>query len=240
DHLSSLLLCPSRVAVNNLSAEGIREGVHVVGDVMYDALLEYSEAAGKRSIILQRLEVEPKDYLLLTLHRAENTDDPEQLRAVLKALAGLDSTVVFPVHPRALKALAGAGFIRRSGRSDDEIQAARLTLDDLSLDHIRLTEPVGYLDMLSLARNARMILTDSGGLQKEAYWLGVPCVTLREETEWVETVEAGWNVLVGTETGRIVDALRSFKAPNDEGARNLYGEPGASERCVRLLQEAEL
>ncbi|HEX8746001.1 MAG TPA: UDP-N-acetylglucosamine 2-epimerase (non-hydrolyzing) [Pyrinomonadaceae bacterium] len=238
DHLSSLLLCPSRVAVSNLSAEGIREGVHAVGDVMYDALLEYSAEADKRSSILQRIKVEPKHYLLLTIHRAENTDDPERLRAVLKALANLDSTVVFPVHPRALKALAAAGFVSLSSPVDDEMQAARLTLDELSLDHIRLIEPLGYLDMMNLARHARTVLTDSGGLQKEAYWLGVPCVTLREETEWVETVEAGWNVLAGTDAARITDALRSFKAPGGEATRNLYGEPGASERCVRVLQGA--
>lgn len=234
DHLSSLLLCPSRVAVSNLSAEGISEGVHVVGDVMYDALLEYSAEAVKRSTILRRVGVEPKEYLLLTLHRAENTDDPQRLRDVLKALAGIDSTVVFPVHPRALKALTEAGFVSCSG---DELRDARLTLDNLSFNHVRLIEPVGYLDMLNLARHARVVLTDSGGLQKEAYWLGVPCVTLREETEWVETVEAGWNVLAGTETSRITGALSSFKAPGEEGARNLYGEPGASERCVRLLQQ---
>lgn len=238
DHLSSLLLCPSRVAVANLATEGITEGVHLVGDVMYDALLEHSRTALSRSTILRRIEVEPEGYLLLTVHRAENTDDPERLRQILKALARVDTPVVFPVHPRAMKALAGAGFIRRTGQSGDEVEGARLTLDGHPLEHIRLIEPVGYLDMLSLARHARMILTDSGGLQKEAYWLSVPCITLREETEWVETVEAGWNVLTGAETGRVLDALRCFKAPDAQGTRNLYGEPGASERSVKLLREA--
>lgn len=240
DHLSSLLLCPSRVAVANLAAEGITEGVHRVGDVMYDALLRHSQTALRRSTILQRIEVEPKQYLLLTIHRAENTDDPERLRRILEALARVDATVIFPVHPRAMKALAGAGFIKRSGQSDDEIEGASLSLDNLSLDHIRIIEPVGYLDMLNLARHARMILTDSGGLQKEAYWLSVPCITLREETEWVETVEAGWNVLAGTDTGRILDSVRSFKTPDAKEERNLYGEPGASERAVQLLQESPL
>jgi UDP-N-acetylglucosamine 2-epimerase len=238
DHLSSLLLCPSRVALGNLAAEGITDGVHLVGDVMYDALLEYSETALRSSTILQRIKVEPQEYLLLTVHRAENTDYPQRLGEILKALSAIDSTVIFPVHPRALKAIAGAGFIKRSGQSDGEIESARLMLDNLSLDHIRLIEPVGYLDMLNLARHARMILTDSGGLQKEAYWLSVPCITLREETEWVETVEAGWNRLTGTDTALIQDALRSFKAPAAEGARNLYGEPQAAGRCVKLLQEA--
>ncbi|MBD0370352.1 MAG: UDP-N-acetylglucosamine 2-epimerase (non-hydrolyzing) [Pyrinomonadaceae bacterium] len=236
DHLSSLLLCPSRVAVNNLAAEGITEGVHQVGDVMYDALLEFREVALRRSTILQKIEVEPKEYLLLTVHRAENTCDPERLKKILAALAESSCPVIFPVHPRTMKALLSAGFIERSNQSEEGVTGARLVLDNLSLNHIRLIEPVGYLDMLMLAQHARMILTDSGGLQKEAYWLSVPCVTLREETEWVETVEAGWNILTGTDTERILDALRSFKAPaGEDGARNLYGEPQAAERCVKLL-----
>lgn len=239
DHLSSLLLCPSRVAVGNLAAEGITTGVHQVGDVMYDALLEFSQVAGQSSTILRKVEVEPKEYLLLTVHRAENTDDPLRLKRILAALAKSDCPVIFPVHPRAVKALASAGFLKRSSQSGEGVKGALAVLDGVALSHVRLIEPVGYLDMLSLARHARMILTDSGGLQKEAYWLSVPCVTLREETEWVETVEAGWNALTGTDTARILDALRSWKAPVEEsGARNLYGEPRAAERCVKLLQAA--
>jgi len=238
DHLSSLLLCPSQRAVNNLAAEGITKGVHLVGDVMYDALLQYSGTALRHSTISQKIKVEPKGYLLLTIHRAENTDDPLRLQKILAALAESDYPVIFPAHPRAMKALASAGILKHSSQSEDETEGARLTLGNLSLDHIRLIPPVGYLNMLHLAQHARMILTDSGGLQKEAYWLSVPCITLREETEWVETVEAGWNVLTGTDTGRILDALRSFQAPVEEGGRNLYGAPQASARCVKLLQEA--
>jgi UDP-N-acetylglucosamine 2-epimerase len=236
DHLSDLLFSPSETAVRNLAAEGIKSGVHLVGDVMYDALLQYSETARQTSTILQELKVEPKQYLLLTIHRAESTDNPLHLRNILTALAEIDSPVIFPVHPRARKALTAAGFLQTSNQSARESAAAQLIIDGMALDHIVLIEPVGYLDMLNLAQQARMILTDSGGLQKEAYWLSVPCITLREETEWLETVQAGWNILAGTATDRILDALRSFQAPPAEGARNLYGEPQAAARCVTLLQ----
>jgi UDP-N-acetylglucosamine 2-epimerase len=240
DHLSELLLCPSETAVNNLAAEGITSGVHLVGDVMYDALLQYSEVARQHSTIFQKLKVEPKQYLLLTVHRAENTDNPVHLRGILTALAEAGYPVIFPVHPRARNVLSSEGFIRRSPQSAAESLSTGSARDAVSLDYIHLIEPVGYLDMLSLAQHARVILTDSGGLQKEAYWLSVPCITLREETEWVETVQAGWNILTGTDTNRILNALGSFKTPVREVNPNLYGGPQAATRCVKLLEDGRL
>jgi len=214
DHLSALLFCPSQTAVDNLAAEGITRGVHLVGDVMAEALAFVAERARTRSSVLARLGVREDGYFLVTVHRAENTNDPARLGSILRALDGLQEPVLFPVHPRTLKAIAALGH-RPAG-------------------HVRYLEPVGYLDMIRLEQSARLILTDSGGVQKEAYWLGVPCLTLREETEWVETVQAGWNVLVGADASRIRQTVGSFVRPAARPA--LYGDGRAAERCVQALQ----
>jgi len=214
DHLSDLLLCPSDTAVRNLAAEGISQNVHVVGDVMLDVLnWAKPRAAAKPPEILHRLGVAKNSYLLTTIHRSENTDDITHLSSILSAFNLLDEPVIFPVHPRARKVIARAKCQLRS--------------------HVHLIDPVGYLDMVTLAGSARLILTDSGGLQKEAYWLGVPCLTLREETEWVETVEAGWNILVGSDREKVIQAVNSF-VPASAGP-SLYGDGRAAARCVDLL-----
>lgn len=218
DHLSHLLLCPSQTAVDNLKAEGITQGVHLVGDVMADTLGAAAERARQGSIILERLQLAEKKFLLATVHRAENTDDPARLTHLLAAFAQIAEPIVFPVHPRTRKALA------------------RLGNPEAACPNLVLIEPVGYLDMVRLEQAARMILTDSGGIQKEAYWLGVPCVTLRPETEWVETVQLGWNQLTGTATERIVQAAQSFVPPADHPP--LYGDGHAARRCVALLEAA--
>lgn len=215
DHLSDLLFCPGRTAVENLASEGIRRGVHAVGDVMADALSGAARRAEASSSVLSRFRLRAKGYLLATVHRAENTDEPRRLGAILDAFDAVGEEVIFPVHPRTRKAI--------------EAQGNRLA------PHVHMVEPVGYLDMVMLEKSARMILTDSGGVQKEAYWLGVPCVTLREETEWVETVQAGWNVLSGADTRRIVELVGSFVPPAERPS--LYGEEGAAGRCVRLIEE---
>ncbi|WP_243089948.1 non-hydrolyzing UDP-N-acetylglucosamine 2-epimerase [Thermus neutrinimicus] len=179
DHVSDLLFAPTETAVQNLLREGIpADKVHLVGDVMYDAALYYGEKAERESQILQRLNVAPKGYILATVHRAENTDDPVRLRVILEALAQVhrEVPVVFPVHPRTRKRAEAYG------------------LEEL-LDRMLTIEPVGYLDMVMLEKNARLIATDSGGVQKEAFFYRVPCATLRDETEWVELVESGWNRL---------------------------------------------
>jgi len=215
DRLSDLLFCPTRTAVENLAREGITAGVHLVGDVMYDLLLQSLPLAERTSTILERLGLQPGAYLLATVHRAGNTDSRENLAGILAGLGATGETVILPLHPRTRHALAGWGLA--------------------PAEKVRLIEPVGYLDMLVLEKNARLILTDSGGVQKEACWLGIPCLTLREETEWVETVEAGWNLLVGTSAERIAEAVRGFYPQGEKPA--LFGDGRAGEQIVRILED---
>ena len=221
DHCADLLLCPTRTAVDNLMREGITRGVHRVGDTMFDAVRQYAARARERSRILEQLGVTPRGYLLATVHRASNTDDAEALRRIVEALAASGQPVVFPVHPRTRERLA-------------RLNGAGPSMDGSG---VRLVDPVSYLDMLVLQENARAVLTDSGGMQKEAYFLGTPCVTLREETEWVETVEAGWNVIVGTEPEAILQAIRAADAPRGEPPR-LFGDGDAAERIAAVLAGA--
>ncbi len=214
DHSADLLFCPTQTAVDNLAKEGIKQGVHLVGDTMYDAILQFGEIARQRSTILRDLGLQQKGYLLATVHRQSNTDNPENLRNILAAFAEIEEPIIFPVHPRTRQIISELGLLNlKSG-----------------IENPKFIDPVGYLDMLMLEQSARMILTDSGGIQKEAYWLGVPCVTLRDETEWVETVQAGWNVLVGANADAIVRAVRSFAPPMAHDA--LYGDGKASERIL--------
>jgi UDP-GlcNAc3NAcA epimerase len=176
DHLSDILFCPTQTAVANLKTEGLVDGVHAVGDVMYDATLAAIEQAAARSEILEKLQLTPKSYAVCTIHRAENTDDPVRFAKVAAWLADMakDIPIVMAVHPRTRKLLS---------------QGTQ------ALQGVRLVDPLGYLDMTQLMHHACAAYTDSGGLQKEAYFHQVPCVTLRDETEWVETIEAGWNRL---------------------------------------------
>ena len=213
DHVADLLFCPTQTAVDNLAREGITRGVHNVGDVMYDAVLYNIGIAEQRSTVLARLGVQGGDYLLATVHRAENTEDASRLAAVVQALGTISEQIIFPAHPRTRSALAG---------NQVELPA-----------NVRLVEPVSYLDMLMLEKHARLILTDSCGMQKEAYWLGVPCVTLREETEWVETVEAGWNMLAGADAGRIVAAVRDLRPAGTPPVG--FGGGRASEQIGKTL-----
>jgi len=190
DRVSSLLFCPTDAAVKNLAAEGICEGVFNVGDVMYDAALFYAERARTQSTILQSLRLGGEAFALATCHRAENTDDPVRLASVLGALVAVSKQlpVVLPLHPRTRKLIGEFGLAHQ-------------------LDHLHVTDPLPYLDMIAVEQAARLVLTDSGGVQKEAYFYGVPCITLRQETEWVETVDSGWNQLVGTCEDSIVAAV---------------------------------
>ncbi len=211
DHVADCLCCPGDRAAANLAAEGITRGVHVTGDVMRD-LLDRVRASVSDDV-LSRLGVTPGGYLVLTLHRAENTDDASRLCRIVTALAAASEPVVFPVHPRTRRALAALGLSATGA--------------------IRTIDPVGYADMLALARRARVVLTDSGGLQKEAYWLGVPCVTLRDETEWTETVDAGWNTLTGSDPDHIRAAIAA-SAPATSRPE-LYGDGHAAERIAELI-----
>lgn len=240
DHLADLLFCPTTTAVDNLRREGftsiVNDGQLVpvelrlpvrnstgpqprainVGDVMYDAVRMYLELAEGKSSVLDQLDLQPENYALATVHRAKNTDDPKRLTGIFQGLAKLAQEgprVVVPLHPRTRKALASLPM---------EVP-----------DDLLLIDPVSYLGMLILEKNARVILTDSGGVQKEAFFFRVPCVTLREETEWVETVETGWNVLVGSDPERICQAALEAQ-PGVEAAWP-YGDGRAGERIVQWL-----
>jgi UDP-N-acetylglucosamine 2-epimerase len=220
DHCSDLLFCPTQTAVDNLAREGVTNGVYLVGDTMYDAVLHFAEIARKRSTILKDLDLEPKTYLLTTIHRPYNTDIPDNLRNIFQAFAEIGEVIVFPVHPRTRKKIA---------ELEDRFQH--------DLTNIKMVEPVGYLDMLVLEENARLILTDSGGMQKEAYFFGVPCITLRPETEWLETVEVGWNVLGGSDTESILAAYERLGGSSPGSRPTLYGDGRASLKVVRYLIE---
>jgi UDP-N-acetylglucosamine 2-epimerase len=208
DHASELLLCSTQTAIDNLAREGVGGEAHLVGDVMADVSLAFREIAAERSTIVADLGLEPGAYLTVTAHRAGNVDHPDRLEALVALLEALPGPVVFPVHPRTRARLEAAGLLAR-------------------LDGLTLVPPLGYLDFLELARHARAILTDSGGVQKEAYLLGVPCVTLRDTTEWVETVDAGWNVLVDLDRDAALTALERTPPPQRP---ELYGGGHAAER----------
>jgi len=233
DHCSTVLLCPSKTAVRNLRDKGFRNIVnngklisdkfdlsHLainfnnplvlnVGDAMYDVLLYALEIASKKSSILKDLNLNPREYITLTIHRAENTDDHKKLKEIIGFVNDIsgNNTVIFPMHPRSKK------IFKRLNKS--------------LLRKLKVIEPLGYFDMAWLVKNSKLLLTDSGGLQKEAYWLGVPCVTLREQTEWTETIQSGWNVL-----------YRDYRGIHNssKNAKYLYGDGKAAKRIVNILK----
>ncbi len=222
DHTSSLLFCPSQRAVDNLKKEGIEDGVYLVGDVMLDALQDNIKIAEKRSHILEYYDLGEETYLLATVHRAENTDEGDRLQAIFEALSSLSERVIIPLHPRTEKRLRGFRLYDRFKR----------------VPNLTIIPPVGYLDMLVLTKNARMLLTDSGGLQKEAYFLETPCITLRDRTEWVETVEDGWNILVSADKEAIIEAVRIFQPQGR--TRALYGDGKASQKVCEILHTIDI
>ncbi len=224
DHVSKILFCPSQRAVDNLAREGIVDGVHVVGDVMLDVLLR--TAGGdveclKRELIRVRGEGEERitlprgEYYLATLHRAENVDDPSRLTAILNALSTLPEPVLFPVHPRTAKEMRELGHKGGPGK-------------------LVLMEPAGYMQMLEFLANCRVLFTDSGGLQKEAYYLKIPCATLRDRTEWVETIEQEANRLVDVDCERI-HAAAGMTFP-ETGRAGLYGDGTAADKITQIVR----
>jgi UDP-GlcNAc3NAcA epimerase len=216
DHLAELLLCSSETAAENLRAEAVVGRVEVVGDVMVDVAMRRQPTARADTQTLSEHGVMAGGYLLLTAHRAGNVDDPERLRALLALIEALPLPVVFPLHPRTAARLQAAGLSETLAR----------------LESVHVCEPLGYIEFSALLCQARAVLTDSGGVQKEAYLAGVPCITLRANTEWVETVASGWNTLVDLDTGAALTALDS--AP-PQARPQLYGDGHAAERCVQAI-----
>jgi UDP-GlcNAc3NAcA epimerase len=237
DHCSSILFCPTLNAVNNLRKEGFtniaNNGELVtdasdipgqtplvvnVGDIMYDSFLLCLEIAEKKSDIMQKLGLAPQEFCLVTIHRAENTDNEERLKNILEALTEISDgkQVIFPMHPRTQKAIE------------------KVDVKSSLLDSLRVIEPVSYFDMLILEKNAEKILTDSGGMQKEAYFSRVPCVTLRDETEWVETVASGWNMLTGAEKKKIVNGFHSAKTGSEMSE---YGVGNTAAKIADIIEQ---
>jgi UDP-GlcNAc3NAcA epimerase len=216
DHVSQLLFCATQTAVENLRREGIANGVHLVGDVMYDALLTFAPIAPGRSRVWKDLSLKSKSYALLTLHRAENVDSDDRLTDLVAALRRIDFPIVFPVHPRTRRRLAEVGALESLG------------------PRVRLLPPLGYLDTIALTQQARVVLTDSGGLQREAFFLSVPSIILRDTTEWPELLKAGASRLAGTD-------LRDIWPPNPtpttgEWPHGLFGDGDASSRIATCLR----
>lgn len=218
DRISDLLFCPTETAVANLRAEGVARGIEQVGDVMYDASLFSREQARRSSTILERLRLEPRRFVLATVHRAENTDDAARLGGICDGLARVAERwrVVLALHPRTRRLLAESRSEARLGK-------------------VEVIEPVPYLDMIRLEESARAICSDSGGVQKEAFFYRVPCITLREETEWVETVAAGWNTLAGADAQAIARAAEAAERTPAEPANSFYGDGNAAGRIVEIL-----
>jgi UDP-N-acetylglucosamine 2-epimerase len=218
DHVSDLCLCPTETAVANLGHEGLERRARLVGDVMADVSSAMAPVAEQKSDALERLGVAPREYLLVTVHRAGNVDRDEPLKRIVDLLRRLPLTAVFPVHPRTRAAFERIGAL-------DELER---------LEHLRIVAPLGYLDFTKLLFHAHAVLTDSGGVQKEAYLARVPCLTLRDTTEWTETVELGWNRLLGVDAEAVLDALRRLERPPEHP--DLYGGGRAGEAIVRELE----
>lgn len=216
DHISDLLFAPTEMAMINLQREGLQDRSHFSGDVMYDMILLGLELAQRQSRILEQFDLGPEAYYLATLHRPYNVDQPEQLKEIITGLSRLDKPVILPAHPRLKKQLYQFG----------------ITVGE----NIHISDPLGYLDFIILENNAKKIITDSGGVQKEAFFLGVPCITLRPETEWVETIETGANLLVKNLTARAIrDAVAQHQVPRFEDRP--YGDGRASDIILRKLEE---
>lgn len=217
DHLARWLFCPTDTAVVNLAAEGITAGVYQIGDVMYDAFLYNRELALAHFSILDQLNLKPKEFILCTIHRAENTDNPQRLGEILRAVSGAPFPVVLPLHPRTRKIIQDQG------------------LSSLLGSKVQVIDPVGYLDMIALESACRKLMTDSGGVQKEAYFAQVPCITMRDETEWVETAETGWNTLAGADSKRILEALATAAPPDEQPP--IFGQGDSARRFVSIIEE---
>lgn len=214
DHLSTLLFTPTETAVKNLEKEGVFNNVYNVGDVMFDAVLYFGNKAKDRSSILDKIEMKNNKFILGTIHRAENTNDIKRLNNIIEALNQCEESVILPLHPRTKKYIEDYG----------------LTFNN----NVKVIAPIGYLDMLFLEKNCMKIVTDSGGVQKEAFFMNKPCITMRDETEWVETVENGWNILVGTDKKKILDAIINFEPQKPKN--NYFGNGNSSDKICEIIE----
>ncbi len=215
DHCSDLLFTPTKTAMNNLKNEGLLGKGYLTGDIMLDSLKQNREKAISKSRILELLSIKSDEYYLLTLHRPYNVDNEKDLLNIFSILAKIDKKIIFPLHPRTQKMLKSFSI-----KIPEKIQ---------------IIDPVGYLDFIMLQSNSIKVITDSGGIQKEAYMLGKPCITVRPETEWVETVESGWNILVGFNTEKMYDAIVNFNAPAKHP--DLFGEYSCAEKMVTIIDQ---
>jgi UDP-GlcNAc3NAcA epimerase len=232
DHVSDFLFCPTQSAVEQLRHEGIVNNVEFTGDVMLDATRTFTPVAAQRSVVLKDLGLSPKQFILVTIHRAENTDSMERMQELVSTLCRLEQPAIFAMHPRLRHKL------------EQEPQYRELNQALLAAHHLQIVTPLPYLDMLSLESNAQLIMTDSGGVQKEAYFVGTPCLTLRDETEWTETLSDGWNRLVGTSPDKILPLVNSLWSRNGASPAGVpalaaFGNGKASDRMVQILQERE-
>jgi len=219
DNLSTLLFCPTDRAVKNLRKENIRKGVYLVGDIMYELAMKTEKAASKESDILRRFKIRPKKYILATVHRQASTDIKSNLRSIVKAFCRMRNVVVFPVHPRTQKMLKKFGLWKLLKKSKN----------------VKIIPPIGYIDMICIEKNASKIITDSGGVQKEAYFFKVPCITLRDNTEWAETLHGGWNSVVGTGADKIVKAVQ--RDVKEKPWLNYYGTGRTSGQILNILKK---
>ncbi|MCM8711289.1 UDP-N-acetylglucosamine 2-epimerase (non-hydrolyzing) [Clostridium sp. SYSU_GA19001] len=215
DHISKYLFVPTVSAEKNLKLEGITEGVYNIGDVMYDGILHFKKVAEKKSSIIDKLELSKGEYILTTIHRAENTNNINRLKNIIEALNESEVHIVLPLHPRTKKYIQDYG---------------------LYFSHnVTVIEPIGYLDMIALEMHSKKIVTDSGGVQKEAFFMQKPCVTMRDETEWIETVENGWNIIAGTDKQKILDGILNFVPTMEQ--ENIFGDGTAAEKIVNIISE---
>jgi UDP-GlcNAc3NAcA epimerase len=214
DHISSFLFAPTQTAVDNLEKEGLADRTYLTGDVMYDVLLHNLEVSESQSKILESLNVVHKGYMLATIHRPDNTDDPIHLNSIFRAFENCGETVIVPLHPRTVKELSQNG----------------ITIDE---SRVKIVSPQGYLDFLKLLRHARKVITDSGGVQKEAYLLKIPCITIYDSTSWIETIRDGWNILARAEEKDIIEKIKTFNPSEVQG--NYFGDGHSCERIVEIM-----
>jgi UDP-N-acetylglucosamine 2-epimerase (non-hydrolysing) len=218
DKISDILFCSTQTAIENLKNEKIKGSIHLVGDIMIDTLKLSLEAAEKNSNILQDLDLKPKEFMIATVHRAGNTDDEANLRNIVESFVESGEKIIFPVHPRTAKVLKSYGLDKKFKNTN-----------------VAVVRPLSYTDILVLEKNAKKILTDSGGMQKEAYFFKVPCITLRDETEWTETVDDGWNILAGADKSKILEAIKNF---DPDGQQNEgYGSGNSGRNMVNVIKK---